>query len=285
MIGNSFTDIGIYALKLLSSTVLYLRLDVIRRDGGTQPRAAINLEHVKRLGLQIENGQGLEPVIVFYDGKSYWLADGYHRFAAYRHQEKEAIACIVHQGTLRDAVLYSVGANAQNKLALPRSYQDKHRAVMTLLQDSEWGKWSDFTIARTCKVSCITVKKIRSYLCGKFPIDEKHKTTLTPPDPSRFLTAMRDYHAVIHDYYKALYCLYIPDPKRFLAAARDYHVVVSKYYRELNYYYQSNIEIAAKLVEKDFCSSAAPSLAREQAWPSTKLQESSKFKPSSPNGE
>ncbi|MUL39542.1 ParB N-terminal domain-containing protein [Gloeocapsopsis dulcis] len=108
-----------------SSTSSYLTLDEIRRDGGTQPRAAIDLKHVKLLEEQIEDGKELEPVVVFYDGESYWLADGFHRYATHKNQGMEAIACFIHQGMRREAVLYSVGANADHKPALPRSREDK----------------------------------------------------------------------------------------------------------------------------------------------------------------
>ncbi len=39
--------------------------------------------------------------------------------------------------------------------------EDKRRAVMTLLQDVEWGQWSDREIAQRCKVEHKTVGKIR----------------------------------------------------------------------------------------------------------------------------
>lgn len=144
--------------------VEYLTLDEIRRDGGTQPRAAINLQHVKLLEEQMEDGQQLEPVRVFYDGESYWLADGFHRWHAHRNREEEVIACVIHTGSLRDAVLYSVGANADHKPALPRSREDKLQAVLTLLQDPEWEKWSDRQIAKQCKVSQPFVSKLRQNL-------------------------------------------------------------------------------------------------------------------------
>jgi len=165
-----------------SSSTSYLALDEIRRDGGTQPRAAIDLKHIKLLEEQIEDGKELEPVVVFYDGESYWLADGFHRYATHKNQDKEAIACVIHQGTRREAVLYSVGANADHKPALPRSRDDKRRAVITLLQDPEWGKWSDREIARYCKVDHKTVGKIRASVTGEFPSEKriyktKHGTT------------------------------------------------------------------------------------------------------------
>ncbi|MUL39541.1 hypothetical protein [Gloeocapsopsis dulcis] len=44
---------------------------------------------------------------------------------------------------------------------------------MTLLQDSEWGKWSDREIARYCKVDHKTVGKFRASLTGEFPSEKR----------------------------------------------------------------------------------------------------------------
>src|ERR1700722_14805947 len=57
---------------------------------------------------------------------------------------------VIRQGTRRDAVLFSVGANASH--GLRRTNDDKRRAVMTLLSDSEWRKWPLRKIARRCGV-------------------------------------------------------------------------------------------------------------------------------------
>ena len=151
-----------------TSTPEYLTLDEIRRDGGTQPRAAIDLKHVLLLEEQMEDWFELWPITVFYDGESYWLADGYHRWHAHRNQGREEIACIINHGSRRDAILFSVGANADNKPALPRSREDKRRAVLTLIQDPDWGQWSDRDIARQCKVTHPTVAKLRKEVTGKF---------------------------------------------------------------------------------------------------------------------
>lgn len=160
-------------------TILYLALDEIRRDGGTQPRAAIDLKHVKLLVEQIEDGKDLEPVIVFYDGESYWLADGFHRWHAHRNSCIDAIACSIHQGSRREAVLYSVGANADHKPALPRSRDDKRRAVLTLLKDSEWGGWSNYKIALACRVNEKTVRNVRASLTTDFRSEKSTRTYQT----------------------------------------------------------------------------------------------------------
>lgn len=92
---------------------------------------ARDFSDVKLLEEQMEDGKELEPVTVFYDGKSHWLADGFHRFSAHRNRGSEAIACVIHQSSRRDAVLYSVATNADHKPALPRNREDKRRAVLT----------------------------------------------------------------------------------------------------------------------------------------------------------
>ena len=56
----------------------------------------------------------------------------------------------------------SVGANAEH--GLRRSNADKRRAVMRLLEDEEWGKWSDREIARRCRVSNGYVHKLKAVL-------------------------------------------------------------------------------------------------------------------------
>ena len=136
-----------------------LDIDLIRIDGGTQPRAEIKPDTVAEYAEAITNGAKFPPVVVFYDGKDYWLADGFHRRAAHVELGLAEIEADVRQGTRRDAVLYSVGANADH--GLRRTNEDKRRAVLTLLNDAEWQKWSDREIARKCGVSDFMVRSLR----------------------------------------------------------------------------------------------------------------------------
>ncbi|MGK7880461.1 MAG: ParB N-terminal domain-containing protein [Crocosphaera sp.] len=160
-----------------NSEIIHLDLEEVRRDGGTQPRTKIDLLHIKRLEEQMEDGQEIEPVVVFYDGESYWLADGFHRWNAHRNQEEPTIRAIVHQGSRREAVLYSVGANADHKPALPRSRADKRRAVLTLLNDPQWKQWSDRAIAKMCKVHHQMVGRLRTSL-DDHPVTKSSTDTL-----------------------------------------------------------------------------------------------------------
>jgi len=160
--------------QLLTPTALPIAQ--IRRDGGTQPREKLDMAHVATLKEAIEEGAELDPADVFYDGENDWLADGFHRCKAYEELGIEDIQVIIHQGTRRDAVLYAAAANADHKAAKPRSRADKRRAVMMLLRDQEWSSWSNYQIARQCKVSEATVRNIRKSLTAKIRSEDKPKT-------------------------------------------------------------------------------------------------------------
>lgn len=136
-----------------------LSLTLLRTDGGTQPRAEMDLGVVADYADAMASGATFPEAVVFYDGAAYWLADGFHRLEAARTAGKRELPCDVRQGTRRDAVLYSVGANASH--GLRRTNADKRRAVLALLEDEEWGAWSDNEIARRANVSQPFVSKMR----------------------------------------------------------------------------------------------------------------------------
>src|SRR5689334_5963689 len=126
-----------------------LPLAAIRRDGGTQPRADIDHALVQEYVVTMADGATFPPVVVFHDGQDYWLADGFHRFTAADGAGLTHIEADVRQGTQRDAILYSVGANAEH--GVRRSNDDKRRSVQRLLDDPEWGQWSNAATALACK--------------------------------------------------------------------------------------------------------------------------------------
>lgn len=139
-----------------------LALDAIRLDGGTQPRAEMKASTIDDYAEAFGEGAEFPPVVVFHDGTDRWCGDGFQRIAAARKAGLSEIEAEVRQGTRRDAVLYSVGANADH--GDRRTNADKRRAVETLLRDEEWGGWSDREIAKRCKVSHNFVGTVRSEL-------------------------------------------------------------------------------------------------------------------------
>lgn len=128
-----------------------ISVNEIRIDGNTQMRLEIDYVTVDDYASAFTAGKKLPPLVVFFDGVSYWLADGFHRWHAARKAELQTVACDVRQGSQRDAILFAVGANDEN--GLRRKPCDKRVAVMTLLHDPEWAKRADSWIADAAKVS------------------------------------------------------------------------------------------------------------------------------------
>ena len=152
----------------------------IRTDGGTQPRAAINPAIVDEYRADMMGGTTFPPVTVFFDGSDYWLADGFHRVQAACQLGQVEITADIHQGTRRDAILYSVGANAAH--GVRRTDTDKRRAMITLLSDNEWSQWPNTKIAQYCNVSEGYVRKVaeaNGYLRTGTKIVERNGATYT----------------------------------------------------------------------------------------------------------
>jgi hypothetical protein len=141
-----------------------LLLSDIVADYRAQQRAAVDPAVIDDYREAFEAGATFPPVVVFHDGEKHWLADGFCRVEAALAAGVEAILAEIHDGGLRDAILYSVGANESH--GLRRTNEDKRCAVMRLLEDEEWSAWSGRDIARQCRVSHPFVSKIKA-LTGK----------------------------------------------------------------------------------------------------------------------
>jgi hypothetical protein len=139
-----------------------LNLDKIKIDGGTQSRAKIDQDVVAEYADLIKSGTIFPPITVFYDGVDYILADGFHRYFANRKAGTPNCEVQLHEGTLRDAILYSFSANHAH--GLRRTTADKRKAVTAMLEDIEWQDWSDREIAKHCNVSPMLVGTIRKEL-------------------------------------------------------------------------------------------------------------------------
>lgn len=131
----------------------------IRTDGGTQPRISLDQDLVKDYAEKMREGIVFPPVVVFHDGSEYWLADGFHRYFAIRANAVTTVEAEVITGTLRDAQLYAWKAN--NKHGKRLSHEDIRVIIRRMLEDEEWGKWSNNKIAKELDVSSMTVGRVR----------------------------------------------------------------------------------------------------------------------------
>lgn len=139
-----------------------LPIQAITRDERCQPRGCFTRDAIDRYAEEMAKGAIFPPVIVFHDGQTHWLADGFHRVAAAEQAGLDVVNCEIREGTFRDAMLYSVGTNATH--GLQRTNYDKHRAVETLTEDPEWSQWSNREIARRCAVSHTFVQNFKNTL-------------------------------------------------------------------------------------------------------------------------
>ncbi len=152
-----------------------LPISQIRRDGGTQPRAKISREVIAEYASDMARGDQFPPVTVFQDGKNVWLVDGFHRVAAALKNGDRQISAEVHKGDKRDAILFSVGVNADH--GWRRTTDDKRISVKHLLAYPDWAKWSDREIGRRCDVDHKTVASIRKSHWGISPVTNERTYT------------------------------------------------------------------------------------------------------------
>jgi hypothetical protein len=141
-----------------------LQLHCIHLDERAQPRAALMPDRVAEYVEDMGRGDQFPPLVVFHDRQNdwFWLADGFHRYHAAVGLQLSEIECEVKRGELRDAILYSCGANAEH--GLRRTNADKTAAVSKMLEDREWSKWTDNRIAKQCRVTHPFVARLRASL-------------------------------------------------------------------------------------------------------------------------
>jgi cell division protein FtsB len=161
-----------------------MKIDIkkIRTDGGTQSRTAISEAVVLEYTEDLLEGQVMPPITVFFDGLDYWLADGFHRYHAHNRAKFKDIDVDIKNGTKRDAKIFSWSANADH--GFRRSNEDKRKVVLEALADIEFADLKDREIARMCKVSSMTVGRIKkSLLIDKkaVPKSEKPQKPSTQP--------------------------------------------------------------------------------------------------------
>lgn len=163
--------------KITKAGEYELALDQITLNGGTQVREAIDEQQVGRLMEAYESGRlpKVPALLVYADGDNLWLVDGFHRHEALRRLGRVRVACEVRIGTHREAVLESKGVNAEH--GLPRSRADKRRAVVSLLEDTEWNQWSDRALAKAARVSNTYVSALRQELATAAGVNADTSTT------------------------------------------------------------------------------------------------------------
>lgn len=142
----------------------------ITRHPATLMRAAgLDPDHVEELrGVLREGRRFKDPVEAYFDGVTYWLAEGNHRHEA-ATLEGALLDVNVHGGGLREAIVHAARANAEH--GLKRSNDDKRLAVVMLLLDEEIARESDTTIGDMAgRLSQPFVGKVQGWLMRLMPL-------------------------------------------------------------------------------------------------------------------
>ena len=135
-----------------------MNLAFLRIDGGTQARVNLNQNIVNEYAESMRDGDQFPALIAYHDGSDYWLADGFHRYFAYKASEIKEAEVDVRSGTLEDAQLFSYSANGRRGLSM--SAEDNRNVVTIMLKHPKWSLWSFGEIAKHVGLSKMHVSRI-----------------------------------------------------------------------------------------------------------------------------
>jgi hypothetical protein len=142
-----------------------------------QPRVALDEPTIETYRELMAHGTVFDPVIAYWDGRHYWVADGFHRVEAAKRCGFKEIAVEVREGIHAEAEFFACGANTRH--GKPLTNEDKHKIVGRLVckrhreRATPDGKpLSDRAISRLVGVSPTFVGMVQKKL---FP---EHETTV-----------------------------------------------------------------------------------------------------------
>ena len=159
-----------------------LFLKDIRIDGKTQQRP-VEDKVVARYAALMKDGSVFPPVEIITDGKSNYLADGFHRYFARLRLDKKYIEANVVNGAQRDAIFLSFSVNKKN--AFPRQPGTAKGIVEKILKDKEWSKNPTREIANHVGVTERYVFKIQSAL-KTYPMNSSEDRSHSKPKKQPF---------------------------------------------------------------------------------------------------
>jgi hypothetical protein len=145
----------------------WVPLNLIRTDDAIKPRLKLDQRWIEALAKAIRQDCKLPPVVCFYDGDNYWLADGLDRLEAAQLTEQETILVDIRQGSLQDAISYSKSSSQGNKEK--RQIVDRFLGLLESMGKEEKEYWSHQNIGRYCCVTSAYVGQRRQQLGYRQP--------------------------------------------------------------------------------------------------------------------
>lgn len=140
-------------------------LDRIKTDGGTQMRNRLDPEIVDDYAEKMAGGTKFPAICLVQEGEgkdsTYWLVDGFYRTAAARKWgEVKSLPAVVYRGDQRTARFMALAANKEH--GARRDTGTVRRAILAMVEDKEWGKWSAAKIAEHVGTSTRYVERVIS---------------------------------------------------------------------------------------------------------------------------
>jgi uncharacterized ParB-like nuclease family protein len=150
-----------------------ISLDLIDIYGGTQTRVQTTDEVIESYAEAMAAGTVFPPIDVYFDGATYWLADGFHRYLATKHNQQPAILANVQPGGRSEALRHALGANATN--GVYRTNADKRNAAEIAIE--EWPDQANPVLAELCRVSIDLVRRCRTELAKSGKVAQPETVT------------------------------------------------------------------------------------------------------------
>jgi hypothetical protein len=138
-------------------TIQDVPLTRIRTDGGTQLRPTMDVEALNEYARLLQEGVTLPAINLVYDGKDYWLWDGFHRYDAAHRAGLHTYPADVEAGTLDDAREKALAANAKHGIRRDSGYIKR----VVLLAHERHPNESNVLLGRRCNLSDTTIGRYR----------------------------------------------------------------------------------------------------------------------------
>ncbi len=163
-------------LQKVEITKINIDMTVLPRKADDQE----TLEHyidIMRIGVK-----QFPPPVLFFDGKTYWLADGLYRIKAAGKVGIKSIPCEILKGDHSDARWYAAKANLAH--GKPMSRADRRHAAQLLVNDRKYRKKSAVAISEQCGVNVTVVQTMRKVQADAEAAAAK-KAGKKPPEPQK----------------------------------------------------------------------------------------------------
>jgi hypothetical protein len=134
-------------------------LNDIRIDGGTQIRKEIDQALIYQYLECMKRGDVFPKIKTTFDGASYWLNSGFHRYHAYKLLGVKMVEVDYKPGTLQDAILAALKSNTKHGKNL--TIEDKENKVKIALALDGYDQKTDYELSKICDVSESFVAGVR----------------------------------------------------------------------------------------------------------------------------